>query len=561
MSLSTNKVNTPGLSGGSFGTKKKKTGLSSQATKNLSNSTSATKSSLFSLKKGKRSNYVAGQFVTKGSSEYNYSRARARANGGVSRRSYTGSYSSSYPTLDYSTNSGLSRAEKAYLVMSTITEGLSILNQFGTSSVSSGSSVASGNSVAGSSSSNSSKLSSAVNTLSGDTGTTNLGTVSNDGVASNISSMESATDSATLRTAISSAEQELSSMNSETSSLESAANTAEQNMETYKKDVATAEDNQKTANSNLTKANNEVNIQSKEKESKLILLENANKEYGQATRAQDTAQTNFNNAKTNLATAQTTLDNTPQYITDAEGNQVENPAYKQAQKALEEAKTKYNEAESALNTANDNLTKAKENVDSSNEAVNKAKQDLDKANENLKKAQDKQKTAEEKKAQADENYEKAVEERDNAKGAIKAYKAHVKDVESLQKSITSQKERLKKLEEKEKEEYNKLNDKIIKGDSKNDQRNAKIDTSDGMNLKERWLSKKMDRTNRRNTSRLSEKESLESNVILTNMSRLTDGVRGSDGNTYKKYQHTNGQTYYTRNNQFITEEEYEAGIS
>jgi hypothetical protein len=38
------------------------------------------------------------------------------------------------------------------------------------------------------------------------------------------------------------------------------------------------------------------------------------------------------------------------------------------------------------------------------------------------------------------------------------------------------------------------------------------------------------------------------------------GSRGDDGNTYKTYTHTNGRTYYSKNNQLITQEEYNKAI-
>ncbi len=89
MSSNIGKLNNAGFGSLKLDKDKKKPGLSSQATKNLSKSSAATKSSVFQFGQQKRISFTPGQHKTKDMSKYDYSGPRAQLNG----RTFTSSRS------------------------------------------------------------------------------------------------------------------------------------------------------------------------------------------------------------------------------------------------------------------------------------------------------------------------------------------------------------------------------------------------------------------------------------------------------------------------------------
>jgi len=79
MSVDFGKLNKPGLHA-SFGSQKSRTGVSAQATKNLGNTTSASRSSVFSLSGRHSSNWVAGSRNNVDINKHNYQNMRANLN-------------------------------------------------------------------------------------------------------------------------------------------------------------------------------------------------------------------------------------------------------------------------------------------------------------------------------------------------------------------------------------------------------------------------------------------------------------------------------------------------
>jgi predicted nucleic acid-binding Zn-ribbon protein len=545
-------VNIPGLSSGTFGVNKKTTGISTQATKNLTSS-SALSSSLFDLGKTRRTNFVAGQFVTQGKGVYNYSRMRSNANPRVYTppKTLTSTFSSNYANYaKYNVSSGSNSYATGLGLGQVVSQGISLLNQLGVLHGTS-SSQATGSQNG---------YQNGDNKVGNPLQPVNYGTISSEGAVSSISSMESATDSSSLRDAVSSAETQLASMESQTSALESDASVAEQNMETYEKDLSNADKAKTEANSGVTKAKNKVEVKTQVRDSALSDLRNANTAYGEATAALSKAQTSYDAANAALASAKDILAATPQTITDpATGQTIPNPKYAEAQKAVEAKQLEANKAKDALDAAQKEKDKAKASVDSSNKAVKDAEANLEKANKELEDAKTELEQATAKQKTATENYEKAEAVKESAQEAIDKLKAHKQDIEELKSSIDKQKKRLTKLEKKEKQEYAKLDSDISGKISKNKSRESKIDTSDGMNLKEKWLAKKMNKTNVKIDNELKQKSALELNVVLTEMSKKV-GTTASDGNVYKTYTHINGTTYYSVNNKLITEEEYKKAL-
>ena len=84
MAVDFGKLNRAGLGASSFGTRRT-TGTSAQATRNLANSSVATKSSLFSFKGASRTNFVPGRNVSQNMHKYNYQGMRASLNSGAGR--------------------------------------------------------------------------------------------------------------------------------------------------------------------------------------------------------------------------------------------------------------------------------------------------------------------------------------------------------------------------------------------------------------------------------------------------------------------------------------------
>ena len=92
MSMNSLKLNLPGFGGSNT---RKTNGVSTQAKRNLSNSSAASRSTHFQLSGKKGFGFVSGQFVTKGSNKFNYDAQRAYYNSrgsGVSTRTYTPPY-------------------------------------------------------------------------------------------------------------------------------------------------------------------------------------------------------------------------------------------------------------------------------------------------------------------------------------------------------------------------------------------------------------------------------------------------------------------------------------
>ena len=80
MAVDFGKLNKAGLAKTSFGSTRKTSGTSAQATKNLANSSAASKSSLFDFKYSGKTRFTPGQNVSKGATQYNYQRLRSNLN-------------------------------------------------------------------------------------------------------------------------------------------------------------------------------------------------------------------------------------------------------------------------------------------------------------------------------------------------------------------------------------------------------------------------------------------------------------------------------------------------
>lgn len=133
MSVDFRKLNKAGLGASSFGTRKT-TGTSAQVIKNLSSSSAATKSSLFSFRGSVRTGWTPGEHVSRNMNDYNYQGIRASLNGvGGGRRTYSPSYTvggnyGNYTMPNVKVNNSYMTG---MVVGQTISQGIGLLNQLG----------------------------------------------------------------------------------------------------------------------------------------------------------------------------------------------------------------------------------------------------------------------------------------------------------------------------------------------------------------------------------------------------------------------------------------------
>lgn len=555
MAVDFGKLNKAGLGASSFGTRKTR-GASSQAAQNLANTTTATKSSLFSFKGTRMNNWVPGQHINKNMHKYNYQGMRASMNSRTFTPSYAGPAGSIGHMHGAANNIGSvtynNDFAKGMIIGQTVAQGINLLNQLG---------VFGGNNGGGVSSVGS-KLSSALGSLGG--GGTSGVTSAN--VANVINSMSSATDSASLRSAINSAKAELESINQKVS--EAATNTS-QLVDQEEADVKDAEKDVKSKRQDVSKASEKVRSQTNVRDSKQLALDNAEKDLKQKTATYNDYSSKHEQAKQDV-TNKTTIYNNAKAATQSAKDQLasmaaddpgraaleakivslekaEEAAKKDLEKAekteqdlaskLEAAETAKKRAEEAIPTAKKELEDAKTNLAAAELGKENAEKDLDKANEDL------------------EVQEAELKEAETQHEDVEALKA---DQKILQDSITDQEDRLVKLIAEEEKQYAKLDEKIDSDVAKNDKRSDKIDSSNGLSWREKRLAKKMGLTNEEIASNSKLRDGLENNVDTSFILKQTPTATVG-GFAYRTGTNPlTGNTVYAKDNQLITEEEFKA---
>lgn len=570
------------LGGNSFGVNKKTTGVSSQAAKNLSNSSPASSSSVFSFNRSNRTNWVGGQHINRDTNRYDYQGTRVQRNGRVRSAYQPQRTASTYGSGGYANNVNFEYGNKAYMTGNVLGQvagnTLGFLNQIG---VLGKSSPANGNTP-----------SNELNNVFSDnsTGSVNLGNVSSSGASSAISNMSSCNDSASLRSAIASANGQLSSLQSQSETLKAASEQAEKNLDNLKTAVSGAEKDVKDKTQKLKTAQRSVDICTKERDNKQLALRNLNDEYGtakqvhqQKTDAHNQAkahtsecQANVNSAQTSYDSAKAAYDSAPEQISDGNGGMKPNPRKAELKAKMDAAKQKLDDAKAKLETAKEAEAKAKTEMDEAAKAETAAKEKVDDADQKLKeadqalddaqkklddvektekKAQEELKAAEEKKSQAEADLS-------SAESAIDKYKENQQDIKELQSAITKQNKRLGELQEKENKKYADLASKIDKNVDKNDKRNSAINPNDGMSLSEKVKAKKMEHTNEKNEKLLNQKEGYtplaKDNVYITNelLKKAPDFTSGDQ--QFREGMTPSGKKVYYRDNMPIDEDTYNA---
>ena len=491
----TQKHKLAGLGSGSFGNRSisvntKTSGVSSQAAKNLRGATAASsQNSVFNgmFRKSSSFNRVSGQNTLKGRNQVNLNRRRAGLNNNGVRRTYetaTPVYVAAMPQQQ-----GMSTLQKIMTYGSMAITGALMGYQ----------------AVKGLT--NSQRMDAAMSSLGNPEAAPQLASTVGQ---SSVSSMRNAQTSGELSSAISNAEGQLNQMKQTAASgnYESKATEAKSNMDNYKSDVSDKKENVNTAKQNVKTADQEVSATTTMRDSKLTQLEKADANYGKAVKANTQAKDTLSQANQNLEVAETKLNNTPKTITDANGNQIPNPEHQKAQEAVNLAKEKKQTAETEQKKAQQAEAEAKAAVDKSNTEVTQAKEDLDKAQEKLDSAKNKQTTANKNLQKAEADYKKAQETYDNAQEAVQKFQDYQHDIKELEGEIANQKERLEKIQEKEDKRLEKIDKKIDKNGNKNDKAYAKIDTSDGLNWREKIKLRRMEHRNAKNNQYLAEKDAI-----------------------------------------------------
>lgn len=533
MSIEFRKLNSrPGVSG-SFGSRKT-SGVSSQATKNLANASTANSTIKFSLKNTKKSGWVAGQNVSRGKNQFNYQGTRKALNGSFTpARTYSAPAVAETTTFTVNNNTAYQKG----MIFGQILNGtFSLLNEFGVFDKLKG-----GDTVQQTSSQ---KLDSAMSSMGG---ISTASTVSSSSASSAIANMSGATDSASLRQAINGAETQLDTL--------SYVNT----------DKAQAD--YETTKSETTKLSNEVKAGEKDVKEKENAVGQANQQVEVATTKRDVAKKNLSSAmqkntkctqayaeaKANLAAAQTAAENTPKTITvtnlDGTTTTKSNPAWDEAQKALKQAEQAEQEAKKQLEMSEEEVKQMEENVSSAEKNLKAEEKKLDNA-------KTKQTEAEESLKESKSQLDKKKAELEEKEAALEKFESDKKDYEKLSKEITEQKQRLQELEEKEQEQFEKLGNKI---ETKTDKvLNRKIDASDGMSLVEKLRQKRNERAEDKIDKMSAERAELADNIAKTNI--LSDNANvqiSANGEELRSGTLPSGQKVYFVGTREVSQNEYE----
>ena len=532
----------PGLQA-SFGKNKsqKTQTVAQQASQNLSTG-SATRPNAFSFRNTR--NWVSGQNTIKGRMQYDFQGARASLN----PRTYTAPMPQrlSAPILDggntnikIDNGSDYMKGQIIGGVVGGVLQGVfGMLNKQGAGTV--------GSMTAPQTTSTPTTAGATLNAaMEGLGGVPQATTAVSSAATSAISNMSSASNSATLRQAIGGAENQLAQLAyANTPETQAEYNTAKATYEEAKGEVKTCKDAVSTAEQEVSTAKQSVETLTQTRDTKKSALTNAMTKKNQC-------DSKYATAHANTVAAQSAYDNTPDKITDANGNQIDNPAKKVAHDNLEKAKAAEDEAKKSLDEATQNAIAADDSVKQAEEQLKAEQKKLTEKENVLSKKEDALKKA--------ENDLKAAEKkRDDAKAKMDKIDSDKKDYATLQNEIKNQKVRLEKLEQEEQNKFNDLSGKIDKKAGEVADRATRIDASDGMNISERIRQKKNERANAKIQDMTAQKDALSDNVAITNLLRDNNYTLGKGGEELRTGTLPSGRTVYYIGTREVTQADYEA---
>ena len=363
-------------------------------------------------------------------------------------------------------------------------------------------------------------------------------TLSSASASAALNAMNQATNAGDLSVAIENAEKEYSSMSAQDGPLKEKADAAQNNMQKLQDTVGQEEANVQNATKAVSDGEQKITGLNSQ-------LQKLDAGYANACQNVETKQSLFDKADSSLTSAESEL-------SQAEGLPADDPS--RAAK-ISAAQEKVKSAKDAKQKAETELNKAKEEKNKAFDALGDKKTEIQKAEEELSNAKEEVKNAKSKLDSSKEKLEKAKKDLEDAKGAIKEYQNNAKDMVALQSAITSNKARLEKLKASEQKEMQSLNGKIQNDESQNSELSSKIDNGDGYSKSELRSMRKIDKNNAQNEERRTRMAELANSQL-----KLQTPIKGTDGNDYRTVT-IGSETYYSRNNQMISEDEYKQNVS
>ena len=384
------------------------------------------------------------------------------------------------------------------------------------------------------------------------------------GDTSALSAMSSANDSTTLRAAIDTAANKLTEMKNNLNQLESqlpileeAAEKATENLKILAPKVKKAQEDVTTQEDVVDSKQTALDAAQKDRDAKLEIAKKMETAVGEAA-------TNYTTASQDLVNAEAKLASTPQEITETESDgqtiTKPNPAYKQALEAVNQTKKKKEQAKQKLDKAKEQHASAVENYQKSitayeeaAETVQTAKQALDNAKAGLETAQKELNNLkeQEKKANGDvAKYKTALDKQKDLESDIKKY----------EQEIRSQNDRLTKMEQEEAKELKSLGDQMNKLAGKISERNSEIDTTDGLNVREKMKMRRNERNSERYAELAEKQKELEMRQNYTSLSDMSPEYTGVLSLTEFRKAEFGGETLYMIGGRPVTEQEYNTEI-
>lgn len=540
MSVNLGKLNKPGLSSASFG-HRKTTGTSSQAAKNLSNSTKASRSNTFSFQSTTRRNWVGGQNVTKNGTRYNYQNTRMALNSGnmMVRSSYTPSMSGmmmpgfgNMSQMSINTNSPYMKGQ---IIGQTVFEGISLLNDLGVF-----------NGLKGSS-----EVGSASNGSTIDNSMAGLGTLGSAGASSSvkgtIGNMKAQTTSDGLRQAISSAESQFASININPETYQADVDKLKGEVKQADSDVKKQDEAVKNAHTELGNAQESVKTCETTAHVANEALQNALADKSQCSSAYAEATANLVSAEASLAQAKSVPPST-----DPGAEAIR-------QQRIEQAEANVKEAKEAKEKAKTDLDKSADQVMEKDKSLQDAKAKLETEQGKLEKAETAEAKAQKKLEEAKANQTEAKSLLEKKEAELDKLKSDKRDYDDLKSEIADQKERLVKLQNKEKERLSDLTNDISNLSDK--VANRQIDNSDGTSVGEKIKMKRNDRNSRKIDEKSKERDELRERDAKTNiLADNTNIVTGQNGEELRSGTLPSGKKVFFVGTREVSESEYNALI-
>ncbi len=530
MAISLQKPNMLGANR-SFGSQRT-TSASTTAAQNLS---SGVRPNAFSFRNISKKSWVSGQNTIKGYNQYNYQRTRAALN----PRTYTAptvdrSSVPSYANVTYQPSSSYANGMKWGMG---IAIGLGVLNTVG-GMLGGNNNVSLGQQLGG-----------AINSLGGGGGVSMAGTVTSAAAQSAITGMENATDSASLRGAITSAQSELSSLKAKDGegTLKAEAQKAQNDMAKLDSDVKSKE----TA---LSDCNKEVETTQRDVTKYNSELTKLNGAYAEAVRDVDTKEAYVKTTEESITSAESNL-------AKAEALPPDDP---QKAAKVREAEEKLKQAKEANEKAKTALEKAEKAKDEALEAVGEKKEEIRQAEQNLKDAKVAVKDAETARTKAQDALKESKDKYQAAKDKLTEWQTNSQDIAGLEKAIAHHQSRLTQLENSELKEYSSLGNKIEKDNAQNAKLMSKIDDDGKYTKRELRNMAKIQQNNSENEERRGRASELNSAVSDTKYIRETLFKQTPDatinGEQFRKGTLPSGQDVYYRGTTPITEEMYNEAV-